>query len=193
MTFCSRSFRSESSSTSPLQMTLLEGRVGGVGDGPEVTTLTARFHSGNGSSTIKQKMMDTTGSEETSFMIQHQQHQHQQRSGAYADSRTMTSPQRVPDMAQSSTTAVVGRCGRRQLQPQQQQHQQHQQQQQHELKGWSEVSNVLLQSTSDEAKDQRHSLANDAFNDRNNNNSNNSSSNNSSCNNAPQPGNQMNF
>ena len=168
-------------------MTLLEGRVGGAGDGPEVTTLTARFHAGNGTSNLKQKMMDTTGNEESPFLLQQQQLQHhqQQRSGAYADSRTVTSPQRVPDMAQSSSAAVGGRCGRRQLQQQQQQLQQ--QQQQHELKGWSEVSNVLLQSTSDEAKDQRHSLANEAYNDRNNNN------NSSNSNNPPQPGNQMNF
>jgi hypothetical protein len=35
--------RSESSSTSPLQMTLLEGRVGGDGEGAEVSTMTARY------------------------------------------------------------------------------------------------------------------------------------------------------
>jgi len=145
-------------------MTLLEGRVGGGGDGPEVTTLTARFHSGNGPSAVKQKMMDTTPStvqDESPFLLhlshQQQQQRHQQRSvvSSFVDVRSVTSPQRVPEMLHSSSHNVCENPDGRQ---------------QHELKNWSEVSTVLLQQTSEESKEHRHSLANESYNDRNNNN-----------------------
>ena len=154
-------------------MTLLEGRGGGGGgDGPEVTTMTARFHSGNGqNAAVKQKMMDTTPStvqDEPPYLLhlshqQHRQQQHQQQQqrpvgSSFANVRGVTSPQRVPEMLQSTSHNVCENTDRRQ--------------QQHELKNWSEVSTVLLQQTSVDAKDERHSLAadDDSYNDRNNNN-----------------------
>ena len=159
-------------------MTLLEGRGGGGGgggDGPEVTTMTARFHSGNGqNAAVKQKMMDTTPStvqDEPPYLLHlshqqhrqqqlHQQQQQQQRpvGSSFANVRGVTSPQRVPEMLQSTSHNVCENTDRRQ--------------QQHELKNWSEVSTVLLQQTSVDAKDERHSLAadDDSYNDRNNNN-----------------------
>jgi hypothetical protein len=168
--------RSESSSTSPLQMTLLENRVGGggggTGDGSEVTTLTARYHSStNRSNNVKQKMMDTSTSHEESsaspYLLHlshpHQQQQQQQQQqlrnvangNAFVEGRTRSSPQRVPDVgrAVSGIETIGDRIERR-----------------HELKDWSEVSTVLLQSPTEDLKDQRHNLANnDAYNDRNNN------------------------
>ena len=154
-------------------MTLLEGRGGGGGgDGPEVTTMTARFHSGNGqNAAVKQKMMDTTPTtvqDEPPYLLhlshqQHRQQQHQQQQqrpvgSSFANVRGVTSPQRVPEMLQSTSHNVCENTDRRQ--------------QQHELKNWSEVSTVLLQQTSVDAKDERHSLAadDDSYNDRNNNN-----------------------
>jgi hypothetical protein len=168
--------RSESSSTSPLQMTLLENRVGGggggTGDGSEVTTLPARYHSStNRSNNVKQKMMDTSTSHEESsaspYLLHlshpHQQQQQQQQQqlrnvangNAFVEGRTRSSPQRVPDVgrAVSGIETIGDRIERR-----------------HELKDWSEVSTVLLQSPTEDLKDQRHNLANnDAYNDRNNN------------------------
>ena len=163
-------FRSESS-TSPLQMTLLESRGGGGGGdgarGPEVTTLTARYHSSNGTSNAKQKMMDTTTHEDSQYLLHMSQHQQQQQqrsimSGGVGYTEPSTSPQRVPEVVQNGLHSISERIEPR-----------------HELKDWSEVSTVLLESPSDELKDQRHNLARDAaFNDRNNNNP---------------SGNQMNF
>jgi hypothetical protein len=157
-------------------MTLLENRVGGggggTGDGSEVTTLTARYHSStNRSNNVKQKMMDTSTSHEESsaspYLLHlshpHQQQQQQQQQqlrnvangNAFVEGRTRSSPQRVPDVgrAVSGIETIGDRIERR-----------------HELKDWSEVSTVLLQSPTEDLKDQRHNLANnDAYNDRNNN------------------------
>ena len=156
-------------------MTLLESRGGGgggVGDGVRgVEVLTnARYHSGGGTRNVKQKMMDTSVTQEDSHYMLHSQHQHQQQqhqqqhssvhtSNSCVGTRTGSSPQTVPEVThQSGIQSISERNETR-----------------HELKDWSEVSTVLLQN--EDLKDQRHNLATTAsdpnYNDRNNNNNNN--------------------
>lgn len=140
-------YRSETSSTSPLQMTLLDS--GGGGGGGEVSTLSRqRYHRAGTNNNGKQKQLPTTINIQSNSMglTNHQQQQQQHHHEAYTASTNVTnnmnaantvytsldsSVQRVPEIQRSNNTTTTANVNSSAVDDDDGCH---------ELKKWSEVS-----------------------------------------------------